>query len=312
MKGIRLVIALLATAAVAFTGMTGVNITAAQAASYDTEINAAAVIPAADMPDDPYYAKQWALPLMQDLAPAAGNQEIIVAVLDSGIDLAHEDLAGKITEGVNFTGSKTEYDIQGHGTHIAGILAANINNHTGIAGAAPNAKLLNVKVVEDNGMVWPSNAAKGIVWAVDHGARVINMSFAIPTGSDKLAEAVKYAAEHGVILVAASGNHVKSLTYPAAYPEVIAVAALNPDSTPWAGSSDNARVDAYAPGVEIYSTVPGNRYEYKSGSSMATAYVSALAALTLGGYSDAADEDGRISAEVISSLKTFSVTVAKN
>jgi len=309
MKGIRLLIALLATAAVAFTGTLAAHITAARAESNTPATYAPAALPAAAMPDDPYYARQWALPLMQNL-PAAGNQEIIVAVLDSGIDLAHEDLAGKIVESVNFTGSKTEYDLQGHGTHIAGILAANVNNRIGIAGAAPNAKLLNVKVVEDNGMVWPSNVAKGIVWAVDHGARVINMSFVTPTGSDKLAAAVKYAAERGVIMVAAGGNHVKSLTYPAAYPEVIAVAALNPDSTPWYGSSGNARINAYAPGVEIYSSVPGNRYEYKSGSSMATAYVSAVAALTLGGLSDAGG-DGRIGAEIISSLKTFSVTLAK-
>lgn len=311
MKGTKSLIALLATTAVALTGMAGVNTTAASAESNVPSAYSAVASPAADMPDDPYYANQWALPLMQGLPAAAGTREIIVAVLDSGIDLAHEDLAGKVAESVNFSGSKTEYDVQGHGTHIAGILAANINNHTGIAGAAPNARLLNVKVVEDNGMVWPSNAAKGIVWAVDHGARVINMSFALSTGSDKLAEAVKYAAARGVIMVAASGNHVKSLTYPAAYPDVIAVAALNPDSTPWAGSSGNAHIDAYAPGVEIYSTTPGNRYEYKSGSSMATAYVSALAALTLGGLSDAG-ADGSAGDEVIDSLKTFSVTVAKN
>jgi subtilisin family serine protease len=306
MKGIRLLVALLATVTVAFTSMLGVNTTVAQAQSNAPATYATAALPAADMPDDPYYPKQWALPLMRNLPTADGNQKIIVAVLDSGIDMAHEDLAGKIIGSVNFTGSKTEYDIQGHGTHIAGILAANINNHIGIAGAAPNAKLLNVKVVEDNGMVSPSNVAKGIVWAVDHGAKVINMSFVIPTDSNKLAAAVKYAAEHGVILVAASGNYVNSLTYPAAYPDVIAVAALNPDSTLWAGSNDNARVDAYAPGVDIYSTVPGNHYEYKSGSSMATAYVSALAALTLSGLSDAGG-DGRISAEILYSLKTFSL-----
>ena len=306
-----MLVALLATAVVALAGMVGVNIIPARAESKATETHAITALPAANMPDDPYYAKQWALPLMRNLPMAAASQEIIVAVLDSGIDLAHEDLAGKITESVNFTSSKTEYDIQGHGTHIAGILAANINNHIGIAGAAPNAKLLNVKVVEDNGMVWPANVAKGIVWAVDHSARVINMSFAIPTGSDKLSDAVEYAAEHGVIMVAASGNHVNSPTYPAAYPGVIAVAALNPDSTLWAGSNGNTRVDAYAPGVDIYSTIPGNRYEYKSGSSMATAYVSALAAVTLGGLGEAEVANGRISGDIISSLKTFSVALAK-
>ena len=310
MKNIRILLALLATAAVVFTGVLGVNTTGVQAQSNAPAAYATAALPAADMPDDPYYARQWALPLMRNLPAADGNQEIIVAVLDSGIDMAHEDLAGKIIESVNFTGSKTEYDILGHGTHIAGILAANINNHIGIAGAAPNAKLLNVKVVEDDGRVWPSTAAKGIVWAVDHGAKVINMSFVTPTGSSKLADAVKYAAEHDVILVAASGNRVNSLTYPAAYPGVIAVAALNPDSTLWSGSNAKARIDAYAPGVNIYSTVPGNDYEYKSGSSMATAYVSALAAVTLSGLSDD-DGDGQISGETISSLKTFSVTLAK-
>ena len=311
MKSIRFIAALTAAAAVAFTGIVGVNNTAALAESNIPVNHTAVASTTAGMPDDPYYARQWALPRMQNLAVNTAEREIIVAVLDSGIDAAHEDLAGKIIESVNFSGSQTANDLRGHGTHIAGILAANANNHIGIAGAAPNVKLLNVKVAEDDGTVWPSKVARGIIWAVDRGARVINMSLAITSYSSKLADAVKYANEHGVIMVASAGNRVATTAYPAALPGVISVAALNPDSTVWDGSTGAGRIDAYAPGASIYSTVPGNRYEYKSGSSMAAAYVSALVALTLGGSNDAA-ADGQSVSQAIDSLKTFSVSVAKN
>lgn len=240
--------------------------------------------------------KQWALSLIPSL-PVEDQQEVIVAVLDTGIDIAHEDLEGKVIESVNFSKSDSDEDIQGHGTHIAGIIAANANNGIGIAGAAPNVKLLNVKIAEDNGIVWASSVAKGIIWATDNGASIINMSLTVPSNYQPLEDAVDYALGKGVVMVAAAGNRVKSLTYPAAYGDVIAVAATNPDGTVWSESNDGDFVDVYAPGVGILSTYPDNKYAFLSGSSMATAYVTSVAALAYHQVNDD-NRNGMINDEV--------------
>jgi subtilisin family serine protease len=208
------------------------------------------------------------------------GSKVIVAVLDSGIDIKHKDLAGKVLGSVNFTESRTEFDLLGHGTSVAGIIAA--NNGTGIPGAVHGIDLLNVKVVNDNGSVWPSDVARGIVWAVDNGAQIINMSFTAPTDSAVLKNAVEYAAHNGVIMLAAAGNRINSKTYPAAYPNVIAVEAIASDGRPFSDNLTGGWVDIYAPGYNIYSAVPGNKYAYKSGSSFATAGASRQAALILG------------------------------
>ena len=261
-----------------------------------------AELASASQANDPYIDRQWALEQIPSM-PTSTN-EILIAVLDTGIDLNHEDLAGKVVESVNFSSSKTEEDVNGHGTHIAGIIAADRNNGIGITGAAQNVKLLNVKIAEDNGTVWASNVAKGIIWATDNGARVINMSLAVPSKFQPLEDAVKYAWDHGVVLVAAAGNNVKSVTYPVGYPDVIGVAANNPDGTVWTGSNDGDYVDVYAPGVEILSTLPGNKYGFLSGSSMSTAYVSAVAAQTFNQVTDT-DEDGFCNDEVTELVKTL-------
>jgi thermitase len=232
--------------------------------------------------------KQWALPKLPSL-PVSDKQDVIVAVLDTGIDTAHEDLQGRVINSVNFSKSKTSNDVQGHGTHVAGIIAANADNGIGIAGVATNAKLLNVKIAEDNGIVWASSVAKGIIWATDNGADIINMSLTVPSNYQPLEDAVKYAFSKGVVVVAAAGNHIKAVTYPAYYNNVIAVAATNPDGTVWAESNDGNFVDVYAPGVDILSTYPDNKYAYLSGSSMATAYVSAVAAIA---WDDVSDDNG--------------------
>jgi thermitase len=230
--------------------------------------------------NDPYYTKQWGLIKIQSLPiySQENNNTVIVAVLDSGIDIDHEDLVGKVIKSVNFSQSNTVTDVNGHGTHIAGIIAANSDNRIGIAGAAPNARLLNVKVAEDNGTVWAANVASGIVWATDNGAQIINMSLVIPQYNELLRQAVEYAWSHGVILVAADGNSTQSIMYPAAFPEVMAVEAVKSDGSVLFRPADESLISAYAPGANIYSTLPHNRYGYYSGSSMATAYVSAVAA----------------------------------
>jgi thermitase len=261
-----------------------------------------AELAAVSQSNDPLVDRQWALKQMPSMP--TGTREILIAVLDTGIDTSHEDLAGKIVESVNFTNSKTDQDVNGHGTHIAGIIAADRNNGIGITGAAPNAKLLNVKIAEDSGTVWASNVAKGVIWATDRGARVINMSLAVPSKFQPLEEAIKYAWSHGVVVVAAAGNGIKSTTYPAAYSNVIAVAATTPDGKVWDQSNDGAFVTAYAPGVSILSTLPGSKYGMLSGSSMATAYVSAVAGQA---FNQATDDnnDGTVNDEIATLARTL-------
>jgi thermitase len=209
-----------------------------------------------------------------------GGTNILVAVLDTGIDQNHEDLAGKVIDGVNFSASQTTNDLNGHGTLISGVISASIENLKGATGIAYNSSLLNVKVAGDNGFVDPEAVARGIVWAVDHGAKVINLSLTLGKPSATVEEAVKYAWSKGSIIVAAAGNTASTKpVYPAAYPNVIAVAATDKNDLMTRWSSRGDWVSVSAPGAEIYSTLPGNKYTYKSGTSFATPLVSGEAAL---------------------------------
>jgi len=291
-------------------GIAGGSLESASIQSVTTEDMAGAARTSAEaiptyVPNDSYFDKQWAFEKVRAGQAASDNPEILVAILDTGIDLQHEDLAGKVVAGVNLTGSPTASDILGHGTHVAGIIAAAANNGIGIAGLAPNSRLLNVKAADDSGMVWPSEIARGIVWAVDNGARIINMSLVVPAPSPALEEAVDYAWSRGVVLIAAAGNDIKSIpVYPACYPNVIAVAATDTGDRLWTGSNYGDWVDVYAPGVEIYSTLPGNEYGYKSGTSMAAACVTAAAALSFTTVTDV-NGDGFLNDEVTDALEAL-------
>jgi len=231
-------------------------------------------------PDDLCIDQQLEFPQITPLDSDKQNKKIIVAVLDTGIDEQHKDLAGKVIASFNFSDSPTTSDVKGHGTHIAGIIAATVNKNNSITGDIPEVSFLNVKVADDKGRVWPSAVARGITCAVDNGADIINMSFYVTQNTPALEQAVEYAWSKGVVLVAATGNNVKSpAAYPAYYPQVVSVAAIDAEGNLWPGSNDGDWVDAYAPGVMVYSALPHNRYGYKSGTSMAAAYVSAMAVL---------------------------------
>jgi thermitase len=200
-------------------------------------------------------------------------------VLDTGIDEEHEDLAGQIAGRANFTGSDTTNDIYGHGTHIAGIIAAK-NNGRGITGVAYNCRLLNVKVADDGGWLDEQALANGIRWAADRGARVINVSLYTFKQNKDVEEAMDYAWSKGSLIVGCSGNGTGDKTvYPASYSTCLAAGATNSDNIIPAWSGTGKWVNIAAPGADILSTVPGNRYERKSGTSMAAAYVSGLAGL---------------------------------
>jgi thermitase len=262
--------------------------------------------PAVIASNDDYSGRQWAIPKI--MAPQAwevtsGANNVVIAVLDTGIDKEQVDLVGKVIAEVNFTDSPTTDDIYGHGTHIAGIIAAWAESGTGVAGLAHDCRLMNVKVADDQGRFDSSVAAKGINWAVDHGANVINMSLVSTEPSPILEEAINYAWNKGVVVVAAAGNLVGTkVVYPAYYSNCIAVAATDSNDCVASWSSQGGWVDVAAPGVDIYSTLPDNQYGYKSGTSMAAAHVSGLAGLLFTLENDRND-DGFLNDEVRAAIE---------
>jgi hypothetical protein len=206
-----------------------------------------------------------------------------VAILDTGIDNAHEDLRARVAEGQDFTGSPFGWrDVQGHGTHCAGIVAA-ADNGVGVVGAAPAATLLAGKVLGDDGSGTLDNIARGVDWAVSRKADVISMSL----GGDGPVSGVMRAAldraiAAGAIVVVAAGNsgpYPNTVGSPGSYTPCVTVGAVDNRAVVARFSSRGPQVDICAPGVNIMSTYPNNRYTALSGTSMATPYVAAVAAL---------------------------------
>ena len=250
--------------------------------------------------DDPYLKQQWALEHINwsQATTITDGQQVIVAVFDTGIDNDHEDLTNRVVMNMNFTDSPTIEDLHGHGTHVAGIIAAQANNGIGIAGMALQVKLMNVKVANDNGACRAADITKGIYWAVDNGAMVINISLELQKFSEELEQAIDYAWNKGVIVIAAAGNDASNMpVYPAFIKNCIAVGAVgqNDELVPLSNYGD--WVDVAAPGLGIYTTAPDNHYVCVTGTSFATAYVSGLAAILARIMIDSND-DGRINDEV--------------
>jgi thermitase len=241
-------------------------------------------------PDDPGFVNQWGMVKIQ--APQAwevttGSPGINIAILDTGVDLDHPDLANKIISNINFSSSATVDDVYGHGTHVAGIAAAMTNNGIGVAGLGYSSTIMNVKVLDDYGSGTYSGVASGIIWAVDNGAEVINMSLGGSSPSSTLEDAVNYAWNNGVVVVASAGNGASTTpAYPAYYTNCIAVGATDANDVLASWSNYGNWVDVAAPGVSIYSTLKNNSYGYMGGTSMASPYVAGLAALVFTTVSD--------------------------
>ena len=208
---------------------------------------------------------------------------VVVAVLDSGCDLDHPDLKGNLIKGVNFINPrKPPHDDNNHGTHVSGIIAAE-NNDIGMVGVAPHAKIMPIKVLDKHGQGSLENVAKGIRWAVNHGADIICMSLGAPMRLQQVRKAIQYANSKGVPCFVAAGNagQTKEVFYPAAYPETIAVGSIDENFNRSNFSNTGRNLDFMAPGGRIFSTVPDDWYAILSGTSMACPFAVGVAALVL-------------------------------
>lgn len=217
-----------------------------------------------------------------------------VAVVDTGIDCAHPDLAANCAGGYNAIDSgKPPTDDNSHGTHVAGTIAA-VKDGKGVVGVAPAAKLYAVKVLDGDGGGSLTSIIKGIVWTGRNGMQVANMSLGSPVGSVFMRLAVLYAKSKGVVIVAAAGNSGGSVGYPAAYEDAIAVGASDSGDKLADFSSRGKQVDFIAPGVDVESSVPGGKHDRYSGTSMATPHMAGLAALAV--QQGASGKDGVMAA----------------
>ncbi|MEB3298314.1 MAG: S8 family peptidase [Candidatus Sericytochromatia bacterium] len=245
---------------------------------------------------DPGRAAQWGLDAMR--VPAAwtrtrGDARVVVAVLDTGVDLGHPDLRTRLVEGRSFvSGRSGPGDDNGHGTHVAGTIVAEADNGVGVAGVAPGCRVMPVKVLDAEGAGHTADIVAGLVWAADHGARIINLSLGGAAGGQALGEAIRYAQAKGCLVVAAMGNEgAQSQEYPAAMPGVLAVGSTDEAGRRSSFSNFGSWISVAAPGSGILSTTPtydvtmsrqeglGRGYGSLSGTSMATPHAAGLAAL---------------------------------
>jgi subtilisin len=317
-----------------FTGHSSFNATNVRSANFNSTsgyglINAAAAVARAagknTFADVPALGgNNWGADLVK--APAAWAQGytgrgVIVAVLDTGVDYTHPDLQNNIwqnpgeipgniidddgngyiddTQGWNFADNTNNVrDVNGHGTHVAGTIAGG-NNGFGVTGIAYDAQIMPVKVLNDDGVGSSNSVANGIYYAVNNGARVINLSLGGNFPNSAIENAIQYASSQGAVVVMAAGNNGFPFTsFPASYASNwgLAVGAVDRNNN-LANFSNRAGRNAFpyvtAPGVGIYSTVPGNQYASYSGTSMATPHVAGVVALMLSANPNLTDADIR-------------------
>lgn len=241
---------------------------------------------------------QWPLKrynVTAEVWPISQGENVVVGLIDSGVKADHQDLAGQVLPGADFSGNQSDgrVDTLGHGTSMAGIIAGHGHGgSSGISGLAPKAKILPIRIALAVGGEIDSGSSErlpeAIRYAVDHGAKVINMSFGGGADEDTR-DAIKYAVDKDVVLVAGAGNNGDQglpVEYPAAVPGVVAVSAVDQQGASWAKSNKGPEITLAGPGVGIYAVdfKSTSSYHMSNGTSDATAYVSAIAALVRSKY----------------------------
>lgn len=242
-------------------------------------------VQALDLPDDPLLSKQWNLqaihaPEAWDLSHGDG---VTIAIIDTGVQPNDPDLKDKLVPGYDFVNNDREpWDDHGHGRRVALVAAAATNNGIGIAGVGYNARIMPLKALDATGLGTHSWLAAAIVWAASHGADVINLSLGGPFPSRTLSEAIDFAWNQGAVLVAAAGNEGSDVvTYPAAYPSVMAVVATTPEMQRAFFSNYGRYVSVAAPGVGIIAGQEEGGSVAGRGTSLATPHVAGVAALVV-------------------------------
>ncbi|KNY26165.1 S8 family peptidase [Pseudobacteroides cellulosolvens] len=248
-----------------------------------------------DLPNDPEFKNQWGLQNINaqqawvKLAETSSLKEVKVAVIDTGLDMQHEDLKDKISpDGYDFVDMDNDPTYgpvnEDHASHVAGIIAATTDNKLGVSGTSGKApiKIMPLRVL-NAGFGEDFNIAQAITYAADHGVKVINMSLGGAMESPVLTEAVNYALSKNVVVVAAAGNNSMDAAnfYPAAIPGVVTVSATDINNSFASFSNYGSVVELAAPGVDVLSTITKNKYEYFDGTSMSAPFVSAACALLL-------------------------------
>jgi type VII secretion-associated serine protease mycosin len=237
-------------------------------------------------PNDPFVVEQWALNNIQAFGAwdITTGSDVAIAVIDTGVASDHPDLQGQVLPGYNaISQSNRSEDDSGHGTAVSGLIAARTDNGQGVAGLCWDCSIIPVKALDSIGRGSDASLARGIRWAADSGARVINMSLGGTGDNRTLREAVEYANSRGVLLVAASGNarqRGNAVVYPAGYPEVLAVGGTGNTDNITGFSNTGDHVDIAAPSVGLWTTIIGEReYGPPNGTSFSSPYVAGAAGL---------------------------------
>jgi subtilisin family serine protease len=251
---------------------------------------------AGQIPNDPYFTLQWHLRTIEAAGAwdvSEGSAEVPIAIIDSGVDATHVELASKVLPGWDFICDEpAASDHLGHGTSVAGVAAASTFNAAGVAGVAPRNPILPLVVLDARNSARYSDIARAILYAADQGARVINISVGGPAPSALLQDAANYAWERGAVIFAAAMNGASTDPhYPAACDHVVAVSATDAQERIASFSNWGPWIVLSAPGQSVYTTVEGGRYGYGSGTSFASPVAAGVAALLLSVRPDFDNED---------------------